>query len=323
MPAGISRLPARSRTSPRCTTTSRSSTCPIPSRRLRHARKLPPAHRLVWEAGRITIERYWELSYEPKWKTPEPELREQVRAKITEAVRIRLMSDVPLGAHLSGGIDSGDHRRPDGRDERPAGEDVFHRLQGSRFQRTRSRARRGREIPAPSTTNSSSSPRRSKFCRNSSSISTSPSPMPRRFPTWYLAQMTRAARHRRAQWRRRRRSLRRLPALLRRSAGRSLSPRSRARCGTACSTACSARCRCKAGGRSRAASSRRCSTSRAPRICRSARASCAGVRFSPRRKSARSIPRKCGARSTLAPSHALLEESFRTRARHARGSTAR
>jgi asparagine synthase (glutamine-hydrolysing) len=54
----------------------------------------------------VTIERYWELSYEPKWTTPDAELREQVRAKITEAVRIRLMSDVPLGAHLSGGIDS-------------------------------------------------------------------------------------------------------------------------------------------------------------------------------------------------------------------------
>jgi len=79
---------------------------PDPWSALKHARKLPPAHRLVWEAGRVTIERYWELPYEPKWATPEPELREQVREKITEAVRIRLMSDVPLGAHLSGGIDS-------------------------------------------------------------------------------------------------------------------------------------------------------------------------------------------------------------------------
>ena len=79
---------------------------PDPLSALRHARKLPPAHRLVWEAGRITIARYWELPYVPKWTIPEAELREQVRDKITEAVRIRLMSDVPLGAHLSGGIDS-------------------------------------------------------------------------------------------------------------------------------------------------------------------------------------------------------------------------
>ena len=79
---------------------------PDPQSALRHARKLPPAHHLVWEAGRVSIERYWQLPYEPKWETPAPELRERVRATITEAVRIRLMSDVPLGAHLSGGIDS-------------------------------------------------------------------------------------------------------------------------------------------------------------------------------------------------------------------------
>ncbi len=68
--------------------------------------KLPPAHRLVWQDGRIQIERYWDLAYEPKWTVPAPELRERLRDTITEAVRIRLMSDVPLGAHLSGGIDS-------------------------------------------------------------------------------------------------------------------------------------------------------------------------------------------------------------------------
>src|SRR5882757_1939251 len=79
---------------------------PDPLSALRHARTLPPAHRLVGEAGRITIDRYWELPYVPKWTIPEADLREQVRDKITEAVRIRLMSDVPLGAHLSGGTDS-------------------------------------------------------------------------------------------------------------------------------------------------------------------------------------------------------------------------
>jgi asparagine synthase (glutamine-hydrolysing) len=68
--------------------------------------KLPPAHRLVWQDGRLQIEQYWDLEYEPKWKLPATELEQRLRETITEAVRIRLMSEVPLGAHLSGGIDS-------------------------------------------------------------------------------------------------------------------------------------------------------------------------------------------------------------------------
>ncbi len=79
---------------------------PDPLTALRAARKLPPAHTLVCEEGRITTARYWDLDYREKLTGPEPELRERVRAKIEESVRIRLMSEVPLGAHLSGGVDS-------------------------------------------------------------------------------------------------------------------------------------------------------------------------------------------------------------------------
>ena len=68
--------------------------------------KLPPAHRLIWRDGVYKVECYWDLAYEPKLSLPLAEAQQQVRQTVAEAVRIRLMSDVPLGAHLSGGIDS-------------------------------------------------------------------------------------------------------------------------------------------------------------------------------------------------------------------------
>jgi asparagine synthase (glutamine-hydrolysing) len=77
---------------------------PEPLTAVQGARKLPAAHRLIWENGRSRIERYWELDYEPKWNGTD--FQEQVREKVEEAVRIRLMGEVPLGAHLSGGVDS-------------------------------------------------------------------------------------------------------------------------------------------------------------------------------------------------------------------------
>jgi asparagine synthase (glutamine-hydrolysing) len=79
---------------------------PDPWSAFKSIRKLPPAHRLVWERGNISVEKYWDLPYEPKLRGTEGELKEQVRQAVTEAVRIRLVSDVALGAHLSGGIDS-------------------------------------------------------------------------------------------------------------------------------------------------------------------------------------------------------------------------
>jgi asparagine synthase (glutamine-hydrolysing) len=68
--------------------------------------KLPPAHRLVWQGGQVSLEQYWDFDYAPKHKAPEADLVEELRERLREAVRIRLISDVPLGAHLSGGIDS-------------------------------------------------------------------------------------------------------------------------------------------------------------------------------------------------------------------------
>jgi asparagine synthase (glutamine-hydrolysing) len=68
--------------------------------------KLPPAHILTWEQGELHTRRYWDYSYLPKWTAAEPELIEDLRSRLREAVKMRLLSERPLGAHLSGGIDS-------------------------------------------------------------------------------------------------------------------------------------------------------------------------------------------------------------------------
>jgi asparagine synthase (glutamine-hydrolysing) len=69
--------------------------------------KLPPAHTLVWRDGRAMVERYWRLSYAQDPRLPSQEdAQELVRDKLLEATRLRLRSDVPLGAFLSGGVDS-------------------------------------------------------------------------------------------------------------------------------------------------------------------------------------------------------------------------
>jgi asparagine synthase (glutamine-hydrolysing) len=60
----------------------------------------------VFENGAVTIKRYWRLSYQPKRKGTEDQLRDELRDRIERAVRARLVADVPLGALLSGGIDS-------------------------------------------------------------------------------------------------------------------------------------------------------------------------------------------------------------------------
>ncbi len=68
--------------------------------------KLPAAQLLVWEKGQIRTERYWDYSYQPKLTGSEEDLAAELRSKLREAVQMRLISEVPLGAHLSGGIDS-------------------------------------------------------------------------------------------------------------------------------------------------------------------------------------------------------------------------
>jgi asparagine synthase (glutamine-hydrolysing) len=69
--------------------------------------KLPAGHLLEFENGRITIRQYWDLpAYDTHTPKSEEECLEEMEHRLFEATKIRLISDVPLGAFLSGGIDS-------------------------------------------------------------------------------------------------------------------------------------------------------------------------------------------------------------------------
>ena len=70
-------------------------------------RRLPPGHTLRWRDGEVRVEPYWDLSFEPgDERRSEADLVAEYDARLRDAVRMRLMADVPLGAFLSGGIDS-------------------------------------------------------------------------------------------------------------------------------------------------------------------------------------------------------------------------
>ena len=80
---------------------------PSPFTGFEGVRKLPPGTRLVCEAGRIgEPERYFELRFDQTQSASLAELTEQLHGQIDDAVRVRMVSDVPLGAFLSGGLDS-------------------------------------------------------------------------------------------------------------------------------------------------------------------------------------------------------------------------
>ncbi len=82
------------------------SCVPAPLTAYKEIRKLEPGHWLRWKDARIETKRYWQPRYSPKIKISEQEAIEETTRILRESVRLRMISEVPLGAFLSGGVDS-------------------------------------------------------------------------------------------------------------------------------------------------------------------------------------------------------------------------
>lgn len=79
---------------------------PAPLTLFKNIHKLPPAHYMLLTGEKIEIKRYWTLSYRDKFTASAQQLTEQLYDLLTSAIDYQMISDVPLGAFLSGGIDS-------------------------------------------------------------------------------------------------------------------------------------------------------------------------------------------------------------------------
>ncbi len=79
---------------------------PGPETILQDVMQLPAGHVAVWEGGCLTISPYWQPEYEPKRQQSQQDWRAETRQVVTDAIQRHLISDVPLGAFLSGGVDS-------------------------------------------------------------------------------------------------------------------------------------------------------------------------------------------------------------------------
>ena len=81
-------------------------TIPAPRTIYQDVHKLLPGHRLEAQHGRLTVSQYWDVRFEPDGSRSAEQWADEIRALIDDSVRRQLMSDVPLGAFLSGGVDS-------------------------------------------------------------------------------------------------------------------------------------------------------------------------------------------------------------------------
>lgn len=79
---------------------------PAPQTAYKQIRKLEPAHWLRWKNGEIETKRYWSPDFHRKIKITEEEAIQETTRILREATRLRMISEVPLGAFLSGGVDS-------------------------------------------------------------------------------------------------------------------------------------------------------------------------------------------------------------------------
>ena len=79
---------------------------PDPLSIFRNIKKLPPGHHLSFTDGRVSVREYWDFRFEVVEARREEDYLEELRSLLDEAVRLRLIADVPLGAFLSGGVDS-------------------------------------------------------------------------------------------------------------------------------------------------------------------------------------------------------------------------
>ena len=163
--------------------------------------------------ARAGVERYWRLDYSRKRDgRPTASWRRSCARRIGAAVRRRMIADVPLGAFLSGGVDSSIVVSEMAAASTRAGQDVLDRLRGARLQRAAARAARSPSGSAPSITSSIVEPDAIELLPTLVRHYGEPYADSSAIPSFYLAELDPPARHGRPQRRRRRRELRRLPA---------------------------------------------------------------------------------------------------------------